>query len=124
MKTISRFFLLGIVTLLVDYSIYSLMLMVNVNYVIAIIIGYSSGFVVNFYGGRTHIFTLGTKADRFTIELSAVFLIALVGLGINIIIVNVLSYSFFTLNPYFSRVIGIGTAFFWNYAARKIFVYR
>ena len=124
MKTISRFFFLGIVTFIVDYTIYSLMLMANVNYMLAIVIGYSSGFAVNFYGGRKHIFTSGTKTDRFTIEISTVFLIALVGLGINIIIVNVLSYSFFTLDPYFSRIIGIGTAFFWNYAARKIFVYH
>lgn len=122
-QMLGRFFLLGIVSLIVDYTIYSLMLLNGINYASSIIVGYSGGFIVNFYGGRKHIFTLGAKTKRFSTELLVVFLIALTGLGINIVIVKTLSYSFFTINPYFSRVIAIGTVFFWNYAARKKFVY-
>jgi putative flippase GtrA len=123
MQMFGKFFLLGVVSLIVDYTIYSLMLLNGINYASSIIVGYSGGFIVNFYGGRKHIFTLGAKTKHFTTELLAVFLIALTGLGINIVIVKILSYSLFTISPYFSRVIAIGTVFFWNYAARKKFIY-
>ena len=124
MKGIAGFLLLGVVSTLADYVVYSLMMYAGVFYVYAIVIGYSSGFVVNFYGGRIFIFKRGAKVRHFGAELGAVFVIAFMGLLINIGIVKLLSYSLFNLDPYLSRLVGIGVAFFWNYAARKWFVYH
>jgi len=124
MKTLRNFLLLGVVSTLIDYAVYSLMLLVGVYYIYAIILGYVSGFIANFYGGRLFIFTAGSKVKKFRVELGAVFVIAVIGLLINIGIVKLLSYSWMELDPYLSRLVGIGIAFFWNYAARKLFVYH
>ena len=50
--------------------------------------------------------------------------IAIMGALFTIGIVNVLSYSIFQMNPLLSRPIAIVIVFFWNYYARKIFVYN
>ena len=124
MRTFKNFLLLGAVSTLIDYLVYSLMLWGGIYYIYAITLGYVSGFIANFYGGRIFIFTAGAKVKRFGTEITAVFVIAFLGLLINIAIVKLLSYTWLEWDPHVSRLIGIGIAFFWNYAARKFFVYH
>lgn len=124
MKTIRKFLWLGVVSTLVDYAVYSLLLLAGIDYVAAIVIGYSAGLVTNFWLGRRYVFTAGVKVKSSREEFLAVSAIAVVGMLINIVIVKLLSYSWFAFDPLFSRIVGIGTGFFWNFFARKWFVYH
>lgn len=124
MNQFSKFLVLGLVSTLVDYSLFSLLLFLHVEYVVAIILGYSAGLVVNVYLGRKYIFTSGRKVKQTHTEFIAVTLIALFGLLINIAVVKLLSFYLWDMDPMYSRIIAIGVAFFWNFAARKIFVYH
>ncbi len=124
MKTVHKFFLLGIVSTLVDYMLYSSAILLGANYILAIILGYSAGLLANYILGRKFIFTSGHKLKSSKHEFTAVFIIAVLGALFTIIIVKVLSYSSFHMDPLLSRPIAIAIVFFWNYLARKMFVYN
>ncbi len=124
MKTVHKFLLLGLTTTAIDYIVYLIAIMLGVDYVIAIVLGYSLGLLANYMIGRRYIFTSGVKLKSSKHEFIAIVAIAVMGALLNIVIVKMLSYSLFTLDPLYSRVIAIGVVFFWNYFARKVFVYH
>jgi len=124
MKQIRHFLLLGVFSTAVDYVVYSLLILLSFNYVIAIIVGYSFGLLFNYHMGRKYIFTKGTKLKSTHHEFFSVVGIAFIGMLLNILIVKLLSYMLFSLNPLYSRIIAIGIVFFWNYFLRKFFVYH
>lgn len=124
MKSIHKFFLLGILSTVIDYALYSAAILIGIHYVIAIILGYSAGLLANYLIGRSFIFTAGHKLKSSKHEFLAVVSIAVLGAIFTIIIVKMLSYSFFHMDPLISRPIAIVVVFFWNYFARKIFVYH
>lgn len=124
MKQIKQFLLLGLFSTAVDFVIYSLLILLSVNYALAIIVGYSFGLLFNYSMGRKYIFTKGTKLKSTHHEFFSVVAIAIVGMLLNILIVKLLSFMLFSLNPIYSRIIAIGIVFFWNYFLRKFFVYH
>ena len=124
MKMVHKFLLLGVLSTLIDYILYSSAILLGVNYVIAIILGYSAGLLANYIIGRKFIFTSGHKLKSSKHEFIAVVVIAVLGALFTIAIVKTLSYSLFHMDPLLSRPIAIVIVFFWNYFARKIFVYK
>jgi len=124
MKIVHKFLLLGILSTLIDYVLYSGAILLGINYVIAIILGYSAGLLANFIIGRNYIFTSGHKLKSSKHEFFTVVIIAVFGALFTIAIVKILSYSFFHMDPLLSRPIAIVIVFFWNYFARKILVYN
>ena len=124
MKAVHKFLLLGILSTLIDYILYSGAILAGVNYVIAIILGYSAGLLANYIIGRNFIFTSGHKFKSSKYEFVAVVVIALFGALFTIAIVKILSYSLLHMDPLLSRPIAIVIVFFWNYFARKLFVYN
>jgi putative flippase GtrA len=124
MNKIGKFLLLGVLSTAIDYVVYSLLIIFDINYIIAILVGYSMGLLANYYIARRYIFTEGTKLKNSHREFVAVVSIAVVGMLLNMAIVKFLSYSFWHIDPLYSRIVAIGIVFFWNYFLRKIFVYH
>ena len=124
MKEFIKFFGVGGISTLVDYSIYLVLLYFNTEYTLAIIMAYGSGFYVNYFLGRRYVFNKGVKKESNHYEFFAVFSIAFVGLLLNIAIVHVLSVCCFNLALEYSRLIAIILVFIYNYTARKVFVYH
>lgn len=124
MKQLRKFLMLGVLSTLVDYAVYSLLILTGLDYVAAIILGYSTGLWVNYEIGRRYIFTAGRKVESTHAEFIAVAAIAVVGALLNVGIVKLLSYSLWQIDPLLSRIVAIGIVFFWNYLARKFWVYH
>ncbi len=124
MKQFRRFFVLGFFSTIIDFLIYSLLIFLNFNYVVAIIFGYGSGFLFNFFIGRKHVFQNGTKANSFLKEFNFVLLINIFAVLLNIFIVYLLYSYMNVLNQIYARIVAIIVVFLWNYYARKIFVYH
>ena len=124
MKMVHKFLLLGILSTLIDYILYSSAILLGINYIIAIILGYSAGLLANYIIGRNFIFTSGHKLKSSKHEFGAVIVIAVLGALFTIVIVKTLSYSLFHMDPLISRPIAIAIVFFWNYFARKLLVYN
>ncbi len=119
-----KFLLLGILSTVIDYAVYASLLSVGVYYMIAIVLGYSLGFTINFFLGRKLVFIHGRKVKHLQHELLGTIAIAILGVGLNILIVYLLSFAFFDIDVLYARVCAIGIVFFWNYMMRKWFVYR
>jgi len=124
MNQLSRFFLVGGLSTLIDYAIFSIAVLCDIYYMIAITLGYMIGFIIHFLMSKKHVFTLGSKIKHPVFEIVTVFVIALLGLGLNIFIVWILSNYIHFLDLFSSRIIAIVIVFFWGYFARKIFVYH
>ncbi len=120
---IYHFLLLGILSTVIDYIGYISLLWMGADYRIAIVLGYSLGLMINFILGRTVVFTQGRKVRYLHHELLGIVSIAIVGVGLNILIVYLLSFVLFSLDPSLSRVFAIGMVFFWNYMMRKWVIY-
>jgi putative flippase GtrA len=124
MNVISKFLLLGVLSTAVDYLLYSILILLGVDYVISIFLGCTAGLIVNFYIGRKYIFTAGIKVKSTHHEFISVAIIATIGMLLNMVIVKLLSFSLYNLDPIHSRLIAIVIVFFWNYILRKILVYK
>ena len=121
MHKIKRFFLVGILSTITDYAIYSVLIYLGLSYIIAIIIGYLTGFLVNFIISRRYVFD-SCKMKKLHLEFFSVFLISVIAILINIFIVWGLAK--FGINHYISRIFAIILVFFFNYFSRKVFVYE
>ncbi|MBN2895244.1 MAG: GtrA family protein [Campylobacterales bacterium] len=124
MSQVRGFLLLGALTTLIDYALYALLILWDVDYVAAVVLGYSAGLWANYALGRRYVFRAGSKLESSRKEFVAVAVIAVGGVLINILAVKLLSHDLFTFDPLFSRIIGIGAGFVWNYGMRKRYVYH
>ncbi len=124
MREFIKFFGLGGISTLIDYTIYFVLIQLGIEYTVAIVVGYGIGFWFNYSAGRRYVFSKGTKTSSGHSEFIRVFVIAFIGLLLNILIVNLLSITLFSIPLEFSRIVAVGTVFIYNYIARKIFVYR
>jgi dolichol-phosphate mannosyltransferase len=121
---IVKYFIAAAVGLVVDFGLYLLLLRVlGVHYFIAGMIGFCIGFLVNFFVGRTFVFTEGSKHESYRKEILLVLLISVVGLGLHQLVLYS-SVEFFFINEIVSKAIAVGLTFFWNYFGRKVFVYN
>jgi len=121
MRKIKKFFIVGLISTIIDYFIYSVLIYFGINYNLAICIGYISGFIVNFILVRNYVFDF-IKTNSLLKEISIVFIISTLGLILNILIVNFF-FHILNVNLYISRIIAIGIVFFYNYFMRKGVIY-
>jgi len=122
MKRIRKFFYVGAISTFFDYLTYSLLIYLKFDYIVAIIIGYSIGFLINFILTRNYVFDK-IKVANIKFEFILVLFISILGLILNIIIVKLL-HSKLNTNYYIARVFAIGIVFFFNYYMRKGIVYE
>jgi len=118
---IGKFFIVGAVSTAVDYVIYSGLVYFGTPYYIAIVIGYMVGLLVNFSLARKKVFTKGSRFEKIHHEFLAVFAVSVLAVGLNIFIVWALAR--FGINYYSGRAVALVVVFFFNYYARKGFIY-
>ena len=119
---LGKFFIVGAISTAVDYGIYALLIFAHTPYYLAITVGYMAGLVVNFFLVRQRVFTDGSRFEKIHHEFFAIFFVSMVGLGLNIAIVWFLSDRL-GVDYYLSRLAAIGVVFFFNYFARKGWIY-
>jgi len=118
---IKKFFAIGIVSTIIDYVIYSILIYFGIAYYIAIVIGYITGFLANFFLARKKVFTKGSYFNKSHHEFMAAFAISIVAIFLNILIVEILAK--YGINYYIGRIIALLLVFFFNFYTRKGFVY-
>ena len=118
---IGKFFIVGAISTAVDFILYSILVYMGVAYYFAIVIGYMTGLVVNFYLARSKVFTKGSRFEKIHHEFLAVFIVSVMAVGLNILIVWFLSRI--GIDYYSGRAVALVIVFFFNYYARKGFIY-
>ena len=117
-----RFLLVSIVAASIDYTLYMLLLLFNINYMIAILFGYSVGHLFSFAAGRNLAFDYTSKHSLIK-EFLYVSGIACVGLAVNLFATWGLS-SKLGFEPQYSRILAMGLSLFVNFSMRRVFVYK
>lgn len=116
-----RYFWVGGISTVVDFSVFVFCIKVlGIHYLIAQFIAYCFGFVTNYILSILWVFA---KTDKFFREITAVFIITLFGL----LWTELLLYLFvdgFAWSEVTSKLIATAIVLFWNYGARRVFVYR
>jgi len=118
---IGKFFIVGAISTAVDFLIYSFLVYIGINYAIAIVVGYMTGLLVNFFLARQKVFTKGSRFEKVHHEFLAVFAVSVMAVGLNIAIVWTLSKI--GIDYYSGRAVALVIVFFFNYYARKGFIY-
>jgi len=118
---IGRFFVVGAISTAVDYGIYAILVFIGIPYYLAIFVGYMIGLLVNFWLARTQVFTKGSRFQKSLHEFLAVLGVSLIAVGLNILIVWLLAK--FGIDYYTGRAVALVVVFFFNYYARKGFIY-
>jgi putative flippase GtrA len=121
-RQFARYLGIGIIATLADWAIfYTLISLSGVFYALALATSYSASTVLNFFLNRRYTFR--NRYRRVYLQLALFVAIAIVGLGLNEVIV----YGLVQLIPggetgislMASRVIATGIVFLWNFALNK-----
>ena len=118
-----RYFFVGGVAAAVDISLFALLAKVfGYPYLLVAPCTFAAATWVNYLLSVRHVFRSGVRFSRSR-ELLLVFLVSLVGLGINQVVLFV-SVQGLGLDLMLGKIIASTGAFFWNYWARAHFVFK
>lgn len=122
-QRVSRYMLVSGFATLLDYTIYSTLLLLGAPYWLGIITGYLASTTAHFFVTRKVVFRNGSKIRTTQRELMAIYCIATIAIGLNIIIVDFLN-QLIGIDYFTARVVAIGLVFFYNYYTRKTIIYH
>ncbi len=118
-----RYCFVGGMSFLIDYALYCLLCAVGLSYLLAGVLSFTAGFAFNFLAGRLLIFAAGSREKAQAKELFSVLAIAVIGLGLTELLLY-LGVDWLRLDYRVAKAVAAVLVLFWNYAARRIFVYR
>lgn len=118
-----RYILVGGSAFIVDFGSYCLLGLLGVHYLAAGVVSFIAGFAFNFFVSRLLIFKATAMEKANAKELLAVLLISLIGLILTEALLLV-GTEIILMDCRVSKIIASIIVLFWNYFARRKFVYR
>ncbi|NUQ81380.1 MAG: GtrA family protein [Bacteroidetes bacterium] len=104
----------------VEWVLFYFLLQTHLQYLLAFLMAFAVSTTFHYYLTIRFVFTESRFMRRQ--EITMVFVVAAIGLAINTISLMVF-VQFFLFEKMFSKVLATGTAFSWNYLARKHLVF-
>ncbi|WP_329741575.1 GtrA family protein [Dyella sp. A6] len=121
---IVRYFFVGGAAAALDFLIFAALTgVVHLSWFWSAIASFTAATLFNYVLSIRFVFKSGARFVRKHHELSAVFLVSSIGLMINQAVLWA-CIDIASIHPLVSKLIGTGVVFFWNYAARKHFVFK
>lgn len=118
-----RYCFVGGVSFLIDFALYALLVSINIPYLFSGVLSFIAGFLFNFLAGRFFIFAAGSSDKAGRKELFSVLLIAVVGLGLTELLLYI-GVEKLVIEKRIAKIIAAILVLFWNYSARRLFVYK
>lgn len=120
---IVRYFFAGGAAALVDWSVFWILVRgLDVQYLVAAVISFIIATLVNYLLSVRFVFQSGVRYSRRH-ETALVYLVSAIGLGTNVLVLQVLVSSFAVpLLP--AKIAATGVVFLWNYFARAAFIFK
>ena len=120
---IIKYFIVGSIAALTDFSLYHIFAkLLKYNYMMVAFISYAIATYINYILSTKYVFQSGTKYSK-KVEISLIYLISGVAIGINQISLYLLIDVLF-VEMLISKVIATAITFFWNYFLRKNFIFK
>ena len=119
-----RFGLVGVLNTLIDYAVYSLLLLipfVRENYVIAQVAGYSAGLANSLYCNKRWTFAQKERISKS--QLIAFLVINLAALGVSTAVL-VMAQEWLGLGPYLGKIVATVFSMGVNFLGNKIIVFK
>ncbi len=133
-----KFFITGLLNTVIDFSVLNLLIIIFglgegvLNYFIFKTIAVLAAITNSFYWNKNWVFKKKSSGKQFGKEICSFFLVAIAGMGLNVIIATVV-YSFMKVNfPHFPELINanIGAAsslvvvMIWDFLGYKFLVFK
>lgn len=120
---IARYFFVGGLAAIVDSTIFFIFVKIfNIDYLMVGAIGFIIATWVNYLLGIKFVFNSLTRFSR-KVEIISVYVVSGIGLILHLVILYY-CIDVFYFEKMTSKITAIGLVFFWNYLARKNFVYK
>lgn len=120
---LGRYVLVGGSAFLVDFGAYCWLEYMGLHYLLAGVLSFIAGFLFNFLVSRWMIFRQSAASRVNVHEIISVFAISLIGLALTEGLLFV-GTDFLSMDFRVSKIAASIIVLFWNYIARKVFVYK
>ena len=118
---VPRALAVSVLALAIDFGLYAALLYVGLPALLAALIGYLAGGVLQYVLCSLWVFS--TKMQNDATGFVAFLVLSLVGLGITELVILVL-HDWAGVHPYAAKVAAVGLAFTWNFLSRKYLLFR
>ncbi len=118
-----RYLFVGGISSVVDGGILYLFTRCGLFYMASTVVGFLAGLMTNYVLSKMLIFAMSKAKLDLLAEFSAYGLIGVIGLGLTMLIMYVLT-EFLGFYYMFSKIVAMFLVLLWNYTARKFFLYR
>ena len=119
-QELAHYMAMAVVVVSIEYFSYIGMVWVGVNYLLAIPISMAIGIVLNWVGSRKFVFKTRRHAPHK--EFTLVLVTSLVGVGFQLA-VTYMAVDVLRQLPAVGKLLAIVVTFFWNFWARKKFIF-
>ena len=120
---IMKYAVVGGVAAVTDFLIFAIFAkLLNFNYLVVGAIGFIIATTINYFLSIRFVFKSGVRFG-FQKEISLVFLISFLALGVNQFVLYV-GIGILGWEMLFTKVCATGTVFFWNFGARSQFIFK
>jgi putative flippase GtrA len=118
---VPRALAVSVLALAVDFGVYALGLQIGLPALLAAVIGYLAGGVLQYVLCSLWVFSTSLKNDP--LGFAAFLILSLVGLGITEFVI-LIAHNWLGLDPYLAKIGAVGLAFTWNFLSRKYLLFR
>ncbi len=122
MKIVKYFFVGGVAATFDITFFFIFAKILEFNYFIVGAIGFVFATLINYFLSVTHVFDSGSRFARNR-EIFWIFVVSLVGLAINQAVLFC-AIGVMGIEPMLGKLAATGITFFWNYGARKYFIFK
>lgn len=120
---VARYFVVGGFCAVVDFVIFAgLTAGLGVHWFSSALLSFVVATTVNYWLSITFVFDQGARFSQRH-EIGLVFLASAIGLGFNQLALWV-GYQLLGIDLYLSKILATGAVFFWNYGARRFYIFR
>jgi len=120
-RTFIPYATVSLAVLLLDMTVFTLLIQLDWNPLVATFLGYTSGHIFNFSLARRYVFDKGNVTSSISVEFLHVTYIAFAGLVANMGIMALLTG--FGADAYLARIFAVSASFIINYLLKKYIVY-
>jgi len=118
---VPRALVVSVLALGIDFGIYAACLYVGMPALLAALIGYLAGGVLQYVLCSWWVFSTTLKNDA--LGFVAFSILSLVGLGITELVILIV-HDWIGVHPYPAKIAAVGLAFAWNFLSRKYLLFR
>jgi putative flippase GtrA len=117
---LAHYLIMAVVIVGIEFSSYVLMVWLGVHYLLAVPLSMAIGIVLNWLGSSKLVFKNRRHAPHK--EFMLVLMVSLVGVGFQMVVTYVI-VDILNQLPAAGKLLAIFVTFFWNFWARKTYIY-